>query len=288
MDNYRQAAKDAVARSWAVFPVLPNSKCPAVNRWEQRATRDPEVVKRYWLPGHGVGVACGPSRVVVIDLDVGDGRPPQDWMLPGVVDGLDVFTVLTERAGEVRWPPTFTVMTPSGGRHLYFQAPADREVRNSASKVGWKVDVRAAGGYVLGPGSVVDGEPYTVLDDTEPAPLPGWLADLADPPRPERPREAALLRPRRYDDAAYGEAALRGELDSMLAAYEGARNNTLFKSAANLGRLVAVGILSDTAVTDALAAAAREAGLSEWEATRTIASGLRAGVATPRGEVVPT
>ena len=42
--------------------------------------------------------------------------------------------------------------------------------------LGWLIDTRAHGGYVLGAGSIVNGRPYAALLDTYVAALPGWLA----------------------------------------------------------------------------------------------------------------
>ena len=62
-----------------MFPCLPGHKPPAVDRWEQRACADLERVRRYWPSGrHNIGVACGPSRLVVLDLDT-HGTLPEDW-----------------------------------------------------------------------------------------------------------------------------------------------------------------------------------------------------------------
>jgi Bifunctional DNA primase/polymerase, N-terminal len=177
-------------RGWHVFPVRPGDKGPAVDRWEQRACADPERVMRYWpSPRHNVGVACGPSGLVIADLD-----PP---------DGIEQFGGLCRDSGGC--PQTFTVRTPRGGLHLYFAAIAGRTVRNSAGRVAPHVDIRGAGGYVVGPGSVVGGKVYTVTNGRNPAPLPRWLADLADPPRP-CPRSSPDSPPAHAD--RYGEAAL--------------------------------------------------------------------------------
>ena len=40
--------------------------------------------------------------------------------------------------------------------HLYFQAPHGAAIRNSAGKLAPGVDVRAAGGYVIAAGSVLE------------------------------------------------------------------------------------------------------------------------------------
>src|SRR5258708_7716570 len=164
-------------RGWHVFPCRPGDKRPAVDDWEHRACADPGRVARFWpSPQHNIGIACGPSGLVVLDLDT-HGTLPDDWRLPGIRDGRDVLAQLCEWAGQP-WPSTYWVATPSGGWPLYFRAAEGLEIRNSAGKIGPLIDVRGAGGYVIGPGSVVGGKPYEVLDDQHPAPLPRWIARL--------------------------------------------------------------------------------------------------------------
>ena len=145
----REAATALAGRGWSVFPGRPGDKRPAVDRWEQRAISDPGRVSRYWPSDrHNVGVACGPSVLVVIDLDPPDGEPN--------------FAALCLDRG-LAVPETFTVGTPRGGRHLYFTAPPGRAIRNSAGKLAPHIDVRGAGGYVLAPGSIVGGREYRVI-----------------------------------------------------------------------------------------------------------------------------
>ena len=99
---------------------------------------------------HNVGVACGPSGLVVVDLDsAAHGELPEDRRpMPGVCDGRDVLALLCEWAGH-RWPITYAVETPSGGLHLYFRALAGQVLRNTAGKLGPLIDTRARGGYVV-------------------------------------------------------------------------------------------------------------------------------------------
>ncbi|MFE4409080.1 bifunctional DNA primase/polymerase [Streptomyces sp. NPDC056821] len=273
---------DLAAVGMHVFPLRPDDKRPAVREWEQRATTDPDRIRRCW--GHapyGVGIACGPSRLVVIDLDTAKGdEPPAD----GVTCGEDVLALLYEHHGD-RYPfgTTPTARTASSGTHLYFRAPDGREVRNSASKVGWKVDVRAAGGYVVAPPSTAAGRPYawlTAPTDAEPLPLPAWLLDAAAP-RPEplpRPTMPAAVR----NATGYTAAAMRGELETVLAAQPGTRNDTLHRAAFNLGQLAADGRLDAQAAADALHAAGQAIGLTPSEVHKTTASGMRAGMNHPR------
>jgi hypothetical protein len=153
------AAVEAARRGWAVFPCRPGDKRPAVADWERRACSDPDRVGRYWPSDHhNVGIACGPSRLVVIDLDT-HSPLPEDWRLPGVRDGRDVLALLAEWAGQL-WPVTYTVKTPTGGMHLYYTAPDGPGIRNSAGKIGPLVDVRGGGGYVVAAGSVLDERAY--------------------------------------------------------------------------------------------------------------------------------
>ena len=173
---------------WHVFPCMPGDKRPAVNKWEQRASTD----YRDWpSPRHNTGIACGPSHLVVLDLDThGTGAPD-------VRSGRDALIKLCEQAGQP-WPATHTVRTPSGGWHLYFQAPDGVEIRNSVARIGPMIDVRACGGYVLSAGSVIGGRAYTTLDDCPAAPLPSWIVRLitrcpAAPRRDTRPRLVAAL-----------------------------------------------------------------------------------------------
>ncbi|MEJ8643609.1 bifunctional DNA primase/polymerase [Streptomyces sp. MS1.HAVA.3] len=39
---------DLAAGGMHVFPLRPNDKRPAVDRWEQRATLDPDRIRRCW------------------------------------------------------------------------------------------------------------------------------------------------------------------------------------------------------------------------------------------------
>ena len=72
--------------------------------------------------------------------------------------------------------------TGSDGSHLYFTAPPGAQLRNSAGRLGWLIDTRAHGGYVVAAGSIVAGHTYAALVDIGPARLPGWLAErLTDP-----------------------------------------------------------------------------------------------------------
>ena len=250
-----------------MFPCRPGDKRPAVGRWEQRACADPASVERHWPAAANIGIACGPSRLVVLDLDC-HGELPEEWRRPGLRDGRDVLAQLVDWAGH-DWPDTYTVTTPSGGTHLYFAAAEGSKIRNSAGLVGPQIDVRAAGGYVVGAGSVVDGRPYEVLHDRESAPLPPWLGYLLAP---------TVRRPAMRPASPGGHRRLAALCQFVEHAAEGERNQSLYWSACRAAEIVAAGQADAAVAGDALVSAAVAAGLPADEARRTVASGLGSGL----------
>jgi hypothetical protein len=164
----------AAARGLAVFAVHPGAKTIARPGWQHAATADPETLRRTWRPGDNIGIGCWRSGVVGIDVDVRADR-----------DGRRVLAELADRHGE-GLPSTLTIGTPSGGTHLYFRPPAGAAIGSwsgARSPLGLGVDVRGPGrggrgGYLVGPGSVVDGRTYVIERDDPIAELPAWLTTL--------------------------------------------------------------------------------------------------------------
>ncbi|GAA3388099.1 hypothetical protein GCM10020369_32960 [Cryptosporangium minutisporangium] len=281
------AALSAAGRGWHVFPLRPGQKRPAITDWENRATTDPDRIRRCWSTGaFNVGIATGPSGLVVVDLDTPkDGADaPEEWRLPGIRSGQDVLAVLADQASSDLPLDTYTVATPSGGLHLYYAHPDGPELRNTAGRLGWLIDTRAHGGYVVAAGSLVDGHAYTATYDAPPAPLPPWLALPLTPtaPSPVRPSRAwAELLATAKRRNAYAAAALTGERDRVLNATSN-RNDALNTAAYSLGRLVGSGALDRDLVVTVLTDAGLAAGLEPGETSRAVRSGLDAGSRNPR------
>lgn len=178
-----RAALAYAARGWHVFPLRPGEKTPAVKDWQGWATTCPDRITAWWTtrPGCGVGIACGPSHLVVVDLD----------HKPAVgITWRDGWNTL---AAGGPMPETVAVRTPSGGFHLYYAAPdpgdsADGPVlRNTASRLGKGIDTRAAGGYVAAPPTRLPHGHYGPAADPDGPlpPLPGWLTErLTTAPSP--------------------------------------------------------------------------------------------------------
>lgn len=272
------AALDAAAQGWHVFPLVPGRKHPrkAAADWERRATTDPERIQRWWAahPADNIGIATGPSGLVVVDLDSakpGD-TPPESWR--DASGGRDVFNRLATDAGHSIDDPTRVVATPSGGWHRYYRAPEGDGPwrRNTAGRVGWKIDTRARGGYVVAAGSVVAGRPYTVTNPAPPGELPDWLARrLTPPPLPARRPSRPPSRRR-----GYVAAALAGEVQRVLDAPAGQRNAALNAAGWNLGRLVAAGTLPRQVAEDALCEAGVASGYQDGP--RAVAAVVRAAL----------
>lgn len=298
------SALRAAARGWHVFPLRPDDKRPAFpdheeqrctgrdprcraghTGWEQRATTDPDRIRRAWSRArYGIGIACGPSGLVVLDLDVPKpgAEHPAEWRLPGVRDGGDVLAVLAEHHG-ARFPTeTHTVRTGSGGTHLYFRHPPDGPaLRNTSGRLGWLIDTRAHGGYVVAAGSVAAGRPYTLVHDADPPTLPAWLAGLLEPAPlpPQQPIAIPVAGDRR---SSYLRAAVVAELERVSHSPEHGHNHALYVASVALGQLVAGRELTEQQVTTWLTQAAHQAGQKPGETARTIRSGLRVGAARPR------
>ena len=273
------AALDAARRGWPVFPLVQGEKRPAVTAWETRATRDLRHVASAWggrYSGFNIGVAAGPAGLVVVDLDTSEDLTEQSG-----AENLDELC----RREHLTLPPTFTVDTPSGGRHLYFSAPAGSDLRNTAGRLAPKIDTRAGGGYVVAAGSRTVAGLYRIALDAPVAALPPPVLQLLLPvPSPPPPPPVRLPSRNRAD--RYVLAVVERECDAVKNATS-LRNHRLYIAAVNLGQFVAGGALLEHPVRAALTSAASvhvgsEPSWTAAAAAKTITSGLTAGAKRPR------
>jgi hypothetical protein len=159
----------------AVKQAEKKAKTPLSGFSQKQAHADPELVRRMW--------------------SAPDGSPANYNIGLAITDDFFVLDVDSDKGGDVSLqqlelkhgplPPTVTVKTRSGGTHYYFRTEG-REVKNSVGKVGKGIDVRGAEshGYVLAPGSEINGKSYewvmaprcNALDSM--AEPPSWLIDL--------------------------------------------------------------------------------------------------------------
>jgi hypothetical protein len=269
-------------RGFAVFPLHPGTKRPIHTGWEQLATTSPQRITRWWTatPRANIGIACGPSGLLVIDLD--KAKTPG-----GPRHGQETLASLA--AGR-ELPSTFTVASARGGRHLYYRQPEGARLTITAGSdtagLGPLIDTRGHGGFIVAPGSAFEGGTYRIEHEVSVAPLPSWIVDELTKPRavvapaPSPAGPGAPITDRRR--IAYGNAALARSADAVAGAREGTRNDTLNREAFKLGCLVGGGILNQDEAIAELRRAAHTAGLPPAEAARTIASGMTAGIGHPR------
>ncbi|AKN69051.1 DNA primase [Streptomyces sp. PBH53] len=219
------------------------------------ASSDPARVRALfaaapWATGYGIACGLPPYHLIGVDLDTKTGTDSSAALRELALRHL--FTI----------PETVVVLTPSGGRHLWLTGPPDTVVPNSAGRLAPGIDIRGAGGYLVGPGSRTDRGVYTAAPGTArlaPAPCPPSLLRLLLPP----PRAPHPVPP-----SAGGHG--QGLVQFVLAAHEGQRNTRLFWAAC---RAYENGI--GPALLAPLVAAARDTGLTEREARATIASAAR-------------
>lgn len=278
-----RAAYDAAARGFWVFPLAPHSKKPAFAKknWHEIATRDTTTIVDLWgKTPYNIGIDCELSGLHVLDLDNSHGQqPPPQWR--GARDGRDVLARLAAAAGKPFPGPTYRVQSPSGGWHLYFRSPSTPTLRNTSGTLGWRIDTRGTGGYIVGAGSILPNGTYRIRDTRDPTELPSWLVTALAPPPPRPPRAINI----QASASRYALTALQRQTQRIQEAPPGTRHATLISAASSIGRLVGAGMLSRSHAHHALRAAADahigRNGFTDTEADSTINDGLDWGIARP-------
>lgn len=257
-----------------VFPLKPEGKTPADSGWADQATSDKATINRWFdsRPNMNYGIACGPSGLLVVDLDVKNG-----------IDGISNWK--TASAG-IENISTFEVRTPSGGMHLYFWG---KDLRNSAGTIDKGIDLRASGGYVVGPGSELQsgtyfsGLPWHFPDTNEITTASESLLGLLKSRKASESlsAERVLTAPRvpvskpisDEDRLRFGDAILE-----IISAGEGTRNDTLNKSSFEVGTLISHGLIPEDVGRRTLMNLGQQIGLEKSEILGTVNSGILGGM----------
>ena len=164
-----QSALALASAGFSVFPITPNTKVPRAELpWKEAATTDTDKIERWWRenPEYNIGVAAG-KGLLVLDVDTKHDK-----------QGLDSLAMLDM----LGLPESVRVKTPSGGLHIYLKSdqPFSNRVGTIAGYPG--LDIRTDGGYVLGPGSTINGKPYSVIgrpvSNDNIGPAEAWLAEI--------------------------------------------------------------------------------------------------------------
>lgn len=139
-------AEPLAKRGFLVFPITKNSKFPPHVKFKAESTSDLNKIRQWsqrWSNAN-VGIHC--EDLIVVDVD-------------GHKGGWESLKEL-----DYELPETYTVRTPNGGAHCYYKHKGG--VPNGVDVLGPGIDIRSTGGYVLSSGSVVDGKPYEVDNDS--------------------------------------------------------------------------------------------------------------------------
>lgn len=239
-------------------PAPCHGECGRLGHGVYDASTDPARIRELfaaapWATGYGIACGLPPHHLIGVDLDIKSDTDSSAALRELALRHL--FTI----------PPTVVVLTPSGGRHLWLTGPPEVVVPNSAGRLAPGIDIRGAGGYLVGPGSRTDHGVYSTSPGTAhlaPAPCPRALLRLLLPP-PPRPSHTSASPP---SSGGHGQ----GLVQFVLAAHEGQRNTRLFWAAC---RAYEDGI--GPVLVAPLIEAALNTGLTEREARATIASAAR-------------
>jgi len=156
------------------------AKHPRITGWQEAATSGLEQLRAWWRqwPGTNYGIACGQSKITVLDVDPHHA-------------GDESLAALERQHAPL--PPTWRFLSGGGGLHIVFRDPGDAaDLRNSIGTLAPGLDTRARGGFIIAPGSRhMSGRAYAIdvdfhPDDTALADMPAWLLMLLSKP-PEEP-----------------------------------------------------------------------------------------------------
>lgn len=165
MQSKLESALHLAALGFRIFPLIPNSKKPAIARWRQRSTSDAQQIRAWWAAAPERNIGIDTAGCIAIDVDN-----------KGAKRGSESLHLLEMLWGDL--PPTYRQRTPTGGLHVVYRGDA----RNSASRIAAGIDVRGTGGYIVGAGSTIDGAAYKAVDPSPIVPAPKWIVDQCEPP----------------------------------------------------------------------------------------------------------
>lgn len=165
-------------KNFKSFKLINNSKNPACawkNQVNQIIGLDVENFKNgdKIFNYYNVGILTGKiNNIVVIDIDV--YKFNKDNLFQKELGGVDFIKSFN----------TFTVKTPRGGYHLYFDY--DEEIYTTTNSE-IQIDIRNNGGFAVKYGSIIDNKMYKIIVNSEIKKMPNdfkeWLIKNITPPK---------------------------------------------------------------------------------------------------------
>jgi len=160
------AALSIAARGFPVLPLARDKKIPITESGFHDASTDAAQVREWWTrnPHANIGLVVGEeSNLFVLDVDNKGGK-----------NGSAELEKLEIICG--RLPPTYVVATASGGLHYYFKYPDELRGHDLRKELAEGLDLKY-NGYVVAPPSVVNGAPYSVVNDAALADFPASMLE---------------------------------------------------------------------------------------------------------------
>ncbi|MEY9506930.1 hypothetical protein ABIE87_006488 [Bradyrhizobium diazoefficiens] len=214
------AALAARAQGFNVFPAVENTKIARIKNWQHLATSDERQIREWWGQWPNDNVAGLTTDKLVLDIDIrNDGHV-----------SFKEFTEMAQLVGD-EFTKTAVHKTQGGGRHIIFQLPEHTHIKGGAHKFGRGVDLKSWNGYILLPGSTIDGKQYDRHNDAPIALAPQWLIEKGKSHRQKT--DAAGKRIVEEDDQAR-QLAEQWLKNHAPMAYEGDVDDTTYKVAARL------------------------------------------------------
>ncbi len=125
------------------------AKHPRTKHGAKDSSNDESTVTEWWhrWPSANVGIATGPSRLVIVDVDAHRG-------------GFETLHDLAMDLGSDIFADTASWLTGHGGQHFVFAAPQNERVASLSDGLGEGIDLKAYGGYAIAPPSIGVAGPY--------------------------------------------------------------------------------------------------------------------------------
>ncbi|MBO1140925.1 hypothetical protein FQS87_13515 [Enterococcus avium] len=218
---------------FSVLPLQKNGKAPitteAFPSGFKSATTDKNKIQHHWqkYPSSNIGLRIS-ENLIIMDIDVHNEN------------GFDSLAVLEQEFGKL--PDTFSVDTPTDGKHYYFKLPdgvtIDRQINAFKG-----IDL-LTNGYIVASPSSINGKKYTVSSGSidKLAYLPNWLLKAFETHREQASSEyMSQTNTRQYKPGKKYTGALLDEL--VAGATVGGRNEWIMRM---ISKMLAVGAELDT------------------------------------------
>jgi len=187
--SFLKAALQLADMGFHVFPLRPNSKLPLISDFVNRATKEHEQIRSWWIDPvlgveqpYNIGI-CTTSYncsqgLVVVDVDNKNDKSGSDELLKLELEGKYFGQTLTQE-------------TPTGGMHLIFKAA--KAVKQGSDVLARGLDIRSHGGYIVGSGSEINGKQYKFNSKVfEVRDCPDWIIASCSTPKEKSNLEVNL------------------------------------------------------------------------------------------------